>query len=226
MFVLDLSQEAFAEYYKIVNARIAQLIQHGTDTSDRLAGIAALDCLIDLDGVDPAQKTTHFSQYLRSVLRTKDLTAMLPAAVALGRLCRPGGALVSDLVEAEVKTALEWLQIDRTTERRFAATLILRELGKNAQTLIYGFVPLIFDEIWTALRDEKVLIRATAAEVLCACFQIIRERDQNMRQTWQKRIYDEAVQGIRMGTVESIHGSLLTLRELLEQGKWLLPWMS
>lgn len=144
---------------------------------------------------------------------------MIPAAVALGRLCRPGGALVSDLVESEVKTALEWLQIERNTERRFAATLILRELGKNAQTLIYGFVPLIFEEIWTALRDEKVLIRTTAAEVLNACFQIIRDRDQNMRQTWLKSIYEKAIQGIREGTaVDTVHGSLLAFRELLEQG--------
>lgn len=214
----DLSPEGFAEYYRLVNSKIAQAIQHGTDTSDRLGGIGALDAIIDLDGVDPAQKTTHFSQYLRSVLRTKDLVAMVPAAVALGKLCRPGGALVSDLVEAEVKTALEWLQIDRTTEKRLAAALILRELGKNAQTLIYGFIPLIFDDIWTILRDEKVLIRTTAAEVLCACFQIIRERDQNMRQLWLEKVYNEAVQCIRMTQTECVHASLLALRELLEQG--------
>jgi len=178
----------------------------------------ALDALIDFDGVDVAQKTTRFAQSLRTILRGKDIVPMQPAAVALGKLCRPGGALISELVESEVKTALEWLQSDRIEERRYSAVLVLRELGRNAPTLMYTFVGLIFDQIWVGLRDPRILIRQTAAEAISACFQIIRERDQSMRQQWQTKIYDEAVQGIRQTTVESVHGSLLVIRELLQQG--------
>lgn len=143
---------------------------------------------------------------------------MQAAAVALGKICRPGGALISELVESEVKTALEWLQSDRVEERRYSAVLVLRELGRNAPTLMYTFVGLIFDQIWVGLRDNRLLIRQTAAEAISACFQIIRERDQAMRQTWQAKIYDEAVQGVRQGSIESIHGSLLVIKELLQQG--------
>jgi FKBP12-rapamycin complex-associated protein len=178
----------------------------------------ALDALIDFDGVDQAHKTTRFTQSLRTVLRGKDLVAMQPAAVALGKLCRPGGALISELVESEVKTALEWLQSERVEERRYSAVLILRELGRNAQTLMYAYVQHIFDLIWVGLRDIRLLIRETSAEAISACFQIIRERDQTMRLTWQSKIYDEAVQGIRQNTLESIHGSLLVIKELLQQG--------
>lgn len=177
-----------------------------------------MDALIDFDGVDAAQKTTRFTQSLRTVLRGKDLVPMQPAAVALGKICRPGGALISELVESEVKTALEWLQSDRVEERRYSAVLVLRELGRNAPTLMYTFVGLIFDQIWVGLRDPRLLIRQTSAEAISACFQIIRERDQNMRHSWQAKIYDEAVVGIRQGTVEWVHGSLLVLRELLQQG--------
>lgn len=215
---IDYPQERFVDFYNIVNNRITQLITHGNDPADRIGGIHALDALIDFDGVDAAQKTTRFSQALRTVLRGKDLTPMQVAAVALGKICRPGGALISDLVESEVKTALEWLQSDRVEERRYSAVLVLRELGRNAPTLMYTFVGLIFDQIWVGLRDIRLLIRQTAAEAISACFQIIRERDQAMRQTWQAKIYNEAVQGVRQGSVEYIHGSLLVIKELLQQG--------
>ncbi|KAH8586165.1 phosphatidylinositol 3-kinase-like protein tor2 [Bisporella sp. PMI_857] len=214
----DYPQERFLEFYNVVNAKITNLINHGNDAAERLGGILALDALIDFDGVDVAQKTTRFTQSLRTVLRGKDLVPMQPAAVALGKICRPGGALISELVESEVKTALEWLQSDRVEERRYSAVLVLRELGRNAPTLMYTFVGLIFDQIWVGLRDQRLLIRQTAAEAISACFQIIRERDQSMRQQWQTKIYDEAVQGIRQNTVEHTHGSLLVIRELLQQG--------
>lgn len=143
---------------------------------------------------------------------------MQPAAAALGKICRPGGSLISELVESEVKTALEWLQSDRVEERRYSAVLVLRELARNAPTLMYAFVGLIFDQIWVGLRDIRLLIRQTASEAISACFQIIRERDQAMRQTWQAKIYDEAVQGVRQGSLEYIHGSLLVIKDLLQQG--------
>ncbi|KAG9238765.1 armadillo-type protein [Amylocarpus encephaloides] len=214
----DLSPERFLDFYNLVNQRITQLINHINDPMDRLGGIYALDALIDFDGVDIGPKTARFTQSLRTVLRGKDLVPMQPAASALGKICRPGGSLISDLVESEIKTALEWLQSDRVEERRYGAVLILRELARNAPTLVYGFVSLIFDQIWVGLRDQRLLIRQTAAEAISACFQIIRERDQAMRQTWQNKIYDEAVQGVRQGSVEYIHGSLLVIKELLHQG--------
>lgn len=178
----------------------------------------ALDQLIDVEAVDSSQKTTRYTQSLRTVLRGKDYTAMIPAAEALGKLTRPGGAIVSELVQAEVKTALEWLQSDRVEERRYSAVLILREIGRNSPTLMYEYVGHVFDQIWVALRDPKHLIRSTAGQAISACFQIIRERDQGYRAKWQKQVYDEAVNGIRLNTLESVHGSLLVFKELLLQG--------
>ncbi len=130
----------------------------------------------------------------------------------------PGGALTAELVESEVKSALEWLQSDRQESRRFAAVLTIRELAKNSPTLLYVFVPQIFDCIWPALRDPKVLIRETAAEAVGACFEIISARDATMRQQWFSRMYEETLQGLKSGNPEIIHGSLLTIKELLSKG--------
>ncbi|PHH75663.1 hypothetical protein CDD82_4330 [Ophiocordyceps australis] len=214
----DMSQDGFAEFYKAVNQRITQLISHGNDSSERLGGIYALDALVDFDGVDVAAKYTRFTQNLKTVLRGRDLNSMQPAAIALGKLCRPGGSLISDFVESEVNTAFEWLQNDRVEERRYSAVLVLRELARNAPTLMYQYIPTIFEYIWIGLRDPRKLIRATSAETVSACFRIIRERDQDMKQIWMNKIYVEARQGLKVNTVESIHASLLVLKELLEQG--------
>lgn len=146
------------------------------------------------------------------------MNPMQPAAVALGKLCRPGGSLISELVDSEVNTALEWLQNDRVEERRYSAVLVLRELATNAPTLMYQYIQTIFDWIWIGLRDTRQQIREASAETVSACFRIIRDRDQEMKQIWMGKIYNEARIGLKINTVESTHASLLVLKELLEQG--------
>lgn len=214
----DLSQEQFLAFYNAVNNKITQLITHGSDSAERLGGIYALDALVEFDGVDVAAKYTRFTQNIKTILRGKDINPMKPAAIALGKLCRPGGSLISELVDSEVNTALEWLQNDRIEERRYSAVLVLRELARNAPTLMYQYIPTIFDWIWVGLRDPRQLIRETSADTVGSCFRIIRERDQEMKQLWMSKIFNEARQGLKVNTVESIHASLLVLKELLEQG--------
>jgi FKBP12-rapamycin complex-associated protein len=209
--------EQFQRFFDMVNQRTMGLIQ-GTDTYDRMGGVYILDALVDFDGIEPALKYSRFQQYIGTILRGKDLNPMQPAAVVLGKLCKPGGSLISELVDAEVQTALEWMQSDRVEERRYSAVLVLRELARNAPTLMYPYVGFVFDHIWIGLRDTRHLIRATSSETVSACFKIIRERDQEMKQEWMDKMFTEAVRGLKNNTVEYIHASLLVLKELLEQG--------
>lgn len=206
------------EFYNAVSQRIAQLVVTGSDANERIGGLLALDRLIDFDGVDAAQKTTRFASYLRSALRSNDNVVLVYAARSLGRLAKPGGALTAELVESEIQSALEWLQSERQESRRFAAVLVIRELAKGSPTLLYGFVPQIFELVWVALRDPKVLIRETAAEAVGECFEIIVARDAQVRQSWFLRIYDEALLGLKSHNVDWIHGSLLILKELILKG--------
>jgi FKBP12-rapamycin complex-associated protein len=62
----DLSPELFQSFYNAVNNKITQLITHGSDSSERLGGIYALDALIDFEGVDVAVKYTRFTQNLKT----------------------------------------------------------------------------------------------------------------------------------------------------------------
>ncbi|KAI9699935.1 MAG: phosphatidylinositol kinase- protein kinase tor1 [Bogoriella megaspora] len=214
----ELQPGPYQAYYSECLSRISVLITQGNDTHERIGGLYALNQLIDFRGDDAAQKTTRFAGFLRQIMRGGDTSAMVVAARTLGRLATPGGALTAELVEAEVKSALEWLQVDRQENRRFAAVLTLGELARNSPTLLYQWVPQIFEVIWVALRDPKVLIRESAAEAVSACFEIIVARDAIMRQQWFTRVYDEIRKGFQIGTVEAIHGSLITLKELLMKG--------
>ncbi|KAI2465814.1 FAT-domain-containing protein [Annulohypoxylon bovei var. microspora] len=214
----DFQAEQFHVFYNSVNNKITTLMIHGNDTSDRLGGVYALDALVEFEGVDVTAKYTRFTANLKTILRGKDIVPMQAAAVALGKLCKPGGSLISELVESEVKTALEWLQSDRVEEKRYSAVLVLRELARNAPTLMYAYVGLVFDLVWVGLRDQRQLIRATSGETVSACIKIIRERDQEMKQAWMTKMYNETTAGLKTNTVEYVHASLLVLKELLQQG--------
>ena len=216
--ILELQPDKFQEYYTTVNQRIAGLVVISTESNDKIGGIIAIDELIAFTGDDAAQKTTRFSGYLRAALRSNDNEVLLYAAQALGHLATPGGALTAELVESEVKSALEWLQTDRQETRRFAAVLAIRELAKNSPTLLYSFVPQILDCIWTAIRDVKIMIRETASEAVSTCFEILLARDSRVRTQWFSLMYNEALVGFKNGSVEYQHGSLLIIKELLRSG--------
>jgi FKBP12-rapamycin complex-associated protein len=147
-----------------------------------------------------------------------DTAAMVVAAKTLGHLVSPGGTLTAELVDAEVKVALEWLQIERNENRRFSAVLNLYELAKSSPTLLHVWIPDIFEVIWVALRDPKVMIRESAANTISQCFEILMARDPQARQKWLTRTYEEIDKGFQHNTVEAIHGSLLALKELLQKG--------
>lgn len=183
-----------------------------------MGGIYALESIVDIETADQATKYARFLQNLKAVLRGKDIAPMQAAAVTLGKMCRPGGSVISELVESETQMALEWLQNERVEERRYSAALVLRELSRQAPTLMYNYVGLVLDLIWSSLRDSRQLIRATSAETVAACFRIIRERDQELKQTWMEKAYNELMRGLQHSSVEYIHASLLMLKELLEQG--------
>ncbi|THC91838.1 hypothetical protein EYZ11_008708 [Aspergillus tanneri] len=214
----DWAPEKFLEFYNTVSHRIGQLVVTGSDGSEKIGGLLALDRLIDLNGVDAAQKTTRFASYLRSALRSNDNAVLVCAAQSLGRLAKPGGALTAEIVESEIHSALEWLQSERQESRRFAAVLIIRELAKGSPAVLYGFVPQILELAWVALSDPKFLIRETTAEAVGECFQIIAARDVGVKQQWFSRMYEESLQGLKSSSIVWTHSSLLVLKELLLKG--------
>lgn len=212
------NQVEWGAVYRNVVQRATTLANSTVDPAERIGGIHALSALIQFKGDDATAKTTRFANILRNVMKGTDTTAMVVAARALGQLASPGNPLTAELVDSEVRYALESLQGDRQEHRRFAAVLILRELADNSPTLLYQYVNGILEVIWVALRDIKVLIRESTAEAVSAIFEIIAARDVTLRDQWFARVHQEIVKGFQMNTVETTHGSLLALKELLLKG--------
>jgi FKBP12-rapamycin complex-associated protein len=140
---------------------------------------------------------------------------MVMGSRALGHLAAKGGAVIADTIDFEIKRALEGLTGERQENRRLASVLVLKELAHNAPTLFNVYVAEFLDKIWTALRDPKEQVRSGAVDALRACLTLILERQSSMRLQWYYKIYDEAIKGLRQSSPENIHGSLLTIGELL-----------
>ncbi|ORZ13215.1 armadillo-type protein [Absidia repens] len=204
----ELSDENIIRFTNDVNKRIFELA-HGSDINEKLGAIIAIDRLIDLE---PEGNSSRYNSYLSLMLPYNDPQVMIPAARALGRLAISSSTFTADFVDTQVEHALEWLQGDRS---RLAAVLVLRELAINAPTLIYAYVPRILDLVWLALRDSRPIIRENAADCLSQCLEIVQQRETPLRRTWYTRIWEEVNRGLRNGTADAIHGSLLVMRELL-----------
>lgn len=180
-----------------------------------------IESLIDLESEDNSARLYRFYQYLKPNLPCNDVTVMVAAAKALGRVSKYGGHSLGDqFIEFEVLRALDFLQGgERNETARYAAVLIIREMAKNVPHLFHVYVSRVLDRIWVALRDARVLVREAAAEALGACLMIIAHREKQMGTQTYEMIYEEAERGLKMAPTEVIHGSLLAIQELLQHSK-------
>ncbi|KAG8626630.1 hypothetical protein KVT40_005575 [Elsinoe batatas] len=214
----ELPPPAFSSNYLDLLNKVIALIQINNDPNERIGGLTAMQKLIEFKGEDIAGRTTRFHTAIKRALQANDTAATVIAAETLGILVGNGPALAADIVDAEVKISLEWLQIERQEPRRFAAAEILLHLAKASPTLFYSYVPQVLEVIWIALRDIKASVREAAAATVSQCFQILSARDAQVRADWLARTYEEINKGFVLGTLEAVHGSLLALRELFLKG--------
>lgn len=212
----DLGGEGFTRFTDNLYHRINTLIE-SSEVTDNLGALRAIDELIDVKLGEKASKLSRFAGYLRHTFEEKhDPDVLLDASKVLGHFARAGGATMADEVERQVKHALHWLQGERMESRRFAAVLILREMAENAPTMFNVHVPEFVDAVWVALRDPKLHVRERAVEALRACLCVIEKRETRWRVQWYYRMFEATQDGLgKNASVESIHGSLLAVGELL-----------
>lgn len=212
----DLGGEGFTRFMDNLYLRIQALIESAAET-DNLGALRAIDELIDVKLGERASKLSCFAGYLLKVFEDKhDPEVLVAASKILGHFARAGGATMADEVERQVKHALGWLQGERVEPRRFAAVLILKEMAENAPTMFNVHVPEFVDAVWVALRDQKLHVRERAVEALRACLCVIEKRETRWRVQWYYRMFEATQDGLgKNASVESIHGSLLAVGELL-----------
>ncbi|GAA5848144.1 hypothetical protein JCM3766R1_000463 [Sporobolomyces carnicolor] len=212
-----LSAEAFNKTYAEIHARCFALV-NSSDLQDKLAGITAIDKLVDVLGNDMS-RAIRLAASVQRAFPCPDPLVMTLAAKVFARLAAQGGSQMAEHVDIQVKSCIEWLQGERIESRRYAAVLVLRELTRSAPGLVYDNVPDLLDNLWTVLRDPKVAIREAAAGALAGCLLIASQRDNQYRNDMFGMVYDQAQRGFKYNTPEAIHGSLLGYKELFLEGK-------
>ncbi|SCZ93158.1 BZ3500_MvSof-1268-A1-R1_Chr6-2g08497 [Microbotryum saponariae] len=213
----SLSAEAFNKTYSEIHARCFALV-NSSDLQDKLAGVTAIDKIVDVLGNDMS-RAIRLAASVQRAFPCSDSLVMTNAAKVFARLAAQGGILMSGHVDTQVKSCIEWLQGDRIENRRYAAVLILRELTRQAPGLIYEHLTELLDNLWTAMWDPKVAIREAAADALAGCLLIATQRDGQLRVDAYNMVFGQAQIGFKTGYPETIHGSLLGYKELFLEGK-------
>ena len=241
----EMSLEQFAAVETEVFTAIFALV-HSNDSINRLAGVAALDALIDVPSADEEKKQIKFANNLSNGLRANNVEYEFLAAIAGALGCMAVGAANLDYGEFEITRSLEWLRTDRS-DRRLAAVLTLKELARNAPTAFYtkttqsngahGGSNDFIDYIFPVLLDPQPIVRACAADALGACLKVIIERQPKSTTGLLCQVFSSMMDGFKLSNIPSNgsdigniteeagqHASLLCLSEMLDHSpKFMLP---
>lgn len=103
--------ESFSKFMDDVNARVMELVHSAaTVTHEKLGGIAAIEVLMDIEYAESAKQVTRMANSLHPVMWSRDAAVSHNAVAVLGKMARNRGVLLADLLESELKRALEWLE--------------------------------------------------------------------------------------------------------------------
>ncbi|KAK7686283.1 hypothetical protein QCA50_010507 [Cerrena zonata] len=216
----ELSPDAAAKIWEdTINRKLSDLV-HSQATFEKLGGIVAIDHLLDAKGDGIIETYLYrFYNYVKALLPNPDINVMLAASKTLGRIAEIGGpSFGEDFMDYQVQEAIAILQADKQEPGRYAGVLILKELARNSPVYFQAHIGLVFDKILVPLRDPRIIVRESAAELLAACLEIITTRERQTRSPFLLKILQDAQMGLKMPQPEIIHGSLLTYRELLLHG--------
>lgn len=176
--------------------------------------------------VNTTTRISRYSNNLRNLLPSNDVSVMEIAAKTLVKLALLPGSKGSESFEFDIKRAFEWLSEERNEGRRHAAVLVLRELAVAMPTYFYQQVSGFFEHIFNAIRDPKSIIRTGAGQALRAALVVTSQREsakQLNKPQWYQQCYDQAI--ICFGEIpmkekgvtkdDRVHGALIVLDELL-----------
>ncbi|KIY73583.1 atypical/PIKK/FRAP protein kinase [Cylindrobasidium torrendii FP15055 ss-10] len=201
-----------------INRKLFDLM-HSQNTTDNYGGLLAIDHLLEITSGETIESKVNlfrFYNYVKHLFPHHDVNLMLVASKTLGQIAHIGGASFGDrFMDFEVPAAIELMHPDKQESPRYAGVLILKELARNSPGYFHAHISLVFDNILIPLRDQRVIVREGAAELLAACLEIVTQRERQARNTYLTKILQDAQGGLRLPQAEVIHGSLLTYRELL-----------
>ncbi|KAF9454266.1 phosphatidylinositol 3-kinase [Macrolepiota fuliginosa MF-IS2] len=217
--VADMSSDASAKIWdETINRKLFELT-HSQNTAEASGGLMAIDSLLGLESdetIEAKRNLFRFYNYVKHLLPNHEVGLMLAASKILGQIAEIGGAAFGErFMDYEVQAAIDLIQPDKHESPRHAGVLILKELARNSPTYFHPHISVVFDNILIPLRDPRVHIREGAAELLAGCLDIITTRERQTKSPYLYKILQDAQQGLKSNSMDVVHGSLLTYRELL-----------
>ncbi len=244
-FLWVLSHEmSLDDYGSVENEVFSQVFSmvHSTESNKRMAGVAALDALIDTPSADDEKKAIKFGNNLKYGLQVPqgDYEFLSAVAASLGHMATRAANV--DLVESEVTRALEWLGTERSG-RRLAASLTLLEIAIHAPTAFFsitsqsnttvatsGGTNQFLELIFPVIRDVQPIVRACAVDALSQCLKILVDRQQMSLTSMLCGLHFELMDGLEYDPTKkrkngsqtvlkadaAHHGSLLVVSSMLE----------
>jgi serine/threonine-protein kinase mTOR len=153
---------------------------------------------------------------VKHLLPNPDVNLMMAASKTLGKIAEIGGVAFGErFMEFEVPAAIDLMQPDKQEPPRYAGVLILKELARNSPNYFHSHIGAVFENILLPLRDQRLIVREGAAELLANCLEIVSNRERQARNPYLYKILQDAQAGLKSEKPEVIHGSLLAYRELL-----------
>eukprot|EP01065_Artemidia_motanka_P017505 TRINITY_DN2095_c0_g2_i2.p1 TRINITY_DN2095_c0_g2~~TRINITY_DN2095_c0_g2_i2.p1 ORF type:complete len:2522 (+),score=807.37 TRINITY_DN2095_c0_g2_i2:103-7668(+) len=205
--------EEFARVREEVNQLIRRHVENEQDPQEQLAGIAAIEALVDL--VPTAAQFAQFGNHLRLVLRhTERLTSDI-ATRTLGQLARVGGDQTADLVLRQTRNALEILESGEPREQRlYVSALVVKELALNVPVLFYQHVGKCSRALWrAALKDPSLIVREAAAEALRALLDLIASQSDGRSDDCEECL-DQCSHALASRDINCVHGGLLCIGDI------------
>lgn len=211
--------------------RVGELIA-SVELSARTGGLAAIGTLLLIDGEDLGPRLSTYGAPLRTALLR--LVGGRPDAL-LHQACEFYGELVRrcrdpDVLEAEVKSALDALADDADTvrdlvgsrssekdvtpeARLLVAVLTLRQLTVHAPTAVYPHVATALEVLWKPLIINNAQVRFAATDALYALLVLVAPRASRYLQQWHRQLLAGASVAIDRdaNNLASVHGGMLAL---------------
>ncbi|KAL9713509.1 phosphatidylinositol kinase- protein kinase tor1 [Leucoagaricus gongylophorus] len=217
--IADMSSDASAKIWdEAINKRLFELT-HSPHSAEAFGGLIAIDYLLGLESdetIEAKRNLFRFYNYVKHLLPNHEVGLMLAASKTLGQIAEIGGAAFGErFMDYEVQAAIDLIQPDKIESPRHAGVLILKELARNSPTYFHPHINVVFENILIPLRDPRVHIREGGSELLAACLEIITTRERQATSPYLLKILQDAQQGLKSHSMDIVHGSLLTYRELL-----------
>jgi len=160
----DMKASDFVQWVHEFIAIITNQLITSILVNDKLSVLMTLDALID--ELDDATIPPTVAKTLLTCLQDKDDAVLDVAYTTLGKLYRIRFNLMTELLNSELRVALEVLdkssssmnsnsKFNQSESRKLAAVLVLALIAEKAPSNFYSNVDYFIKNIWTALHDTN-----------------------------------------------------------------------